>query len=146
MRHHQEACLWYLGTYLRQLRSTAEESKQPKVPLIARDIVRRHGPTVPWHLPVTTPKNGQRGEVQTLLSVATSAGTGAWPTAPQHLSVTTTKNGRRGEVQTLLSVAMSAGTVHGHSALTCDDSEERAKGRIAHMVTGLLAWWPTLLS
>ena len=30
---------------------------------------------VPWHLPATTPKNGQRGEAQTLLSVATSAGT-----------------------------------------------------------------------
>ena len=31
-----------------------------------------HGPMVPQHLPVTTPKNGRRGEAQTLLSVATS--------------------------------------------------------------------------
>ena len=75
MRHHQQACLQYLGTYLRQLQSTAEESKQPKVPLVACDIVRRHGPTVPWHLPAMAPKNGRRGEAQTLLSVATSAGT-----------------------------------------------------------------------
>ena len=53
----------------------AEESKQPKVSFVACDIVRRHGPTVPRHLPATTPKNGQRGEAQMLLSVATSAGT-----------------------------------------------------------------------
>ena len=54
----------------------------------------------------------------------------------------TTKNGRRGEVQTLLSVATSAGTVHGHSALTCDDSEERAKGQIArgYRVVGMVAY------
>ena len=30
---------------------------------------------VPWHLPAMTLKNGRRGEVQTLMSVATSAGT-----------------------------------------------------------------------
>ena len=65
---------------------------------------------------------------------------------PQHLPATTPKNGRRGEAQTLLSVATSAGTVRGNSALTCGDPEEQVKGQIACVVTGLLAWWPTLSS
>ena len=52
MQHHQQACLRYLSTYLQQLR------KQTKVSFIAYDIIRRHGPTVPQHLPATTPKNG----------------------------------------------------------------------------------------
>ena len=43
MRHHQQACLRYLGTYLQQLGRTAEENKQPKVSFVACDIVGKHG-------------------------------------------------------------------------------------------------------